>query len=176
MERTVEIPNGIDAEVLGHRVSVSGAKGKLSKDFSSPLFAKIVRIAKEGSAIRISTDSAKRKAKSEVGTIESHIKNMIQGVMKGYTAKLKLVYMHFPVTLKVAGKEVLISNFLGERAQRKATIVGDTKVEVKGDEIIVTGSSKDDVGQTAGNLERATWIKARDRRVYQDGIFVTEKS
>ncbi len=106
-----------------------------------------------------------------LGTIEAHVNNMIKGVTEGYTVKLKIVYMHFPFTLKTSGKEISINNFLGEKTPRKTKIVGDCKVEVKGDEITITGINKDDVGQTAANLERATWVRARDRRVFQDGIF-----
>ena len=99
---------------------------------------------------------------------------MFIGLTDGYIAKLKIVYMHFPFTIKINGNEVLINNFLGEKKPRKTTIVGDCKMEVKGDEITVTGINKDDVGQTTANLERATWIRARDRRVFQDGIFRTK--
>ena len=63
-----------------------------------------------------------------------------------------------------------------KNAVRKAEIIGNCKVDVQGDEIIITGISKEDVGQTAANIERATWVKARDRRVFSDGIFIIEKS
>lgn len=175
VERTIEIPQGVDAQAEGFRISVSGKLGKIEKDFTSPLFSSEIRIAKDGSRITVSTDSKKRKIKSMAGTIESQIRNMLFGVENGYTYKLKIVFMHFPMTVKVSGKEVQVNNFLGEKSMRSAKIFGDTKVVIKDDDITVTGYNNEDVGQTAANIERATKISARDRRVFQDGIFLVSR-
>jgi len=171
MERIVEIPNDIEVEIDNFKVKVKGPKASLERDFYSPLFKKDISIKKNDNKIFISTESKRKKIKAMLGTIEAHIKNMFEGLTEGFTVKLKIVYMHFPFTVKVSGKEISINNFLGEKLPRKTKIVGDCKVEIKGDEITVTGINKEDVGQTSANLERATWIKARDRRVFQDGIF-----
>lgn len=171
MERIIAIPDGVTVDVSGLRVAASGPKGKLERDFSSPLFADAVTIKKTDRAVLVATRSYRRKVKAEVGCIAAHIRNIFAGVTVGYVYRLKVVYQHFPVTVKVAGRRLLISNFLGERAPRVADIVGDAKVEVSGDEIIVSGGNIEDVGQTSANIERATWIPARDRRVFQDGIF-----
>lgn len=175
MERTIEIPDGVKVEIDSFRVKITGIKGALERNFYSPLFKKDISIQKNESKIIVSTKSNRKKIKAMIGTIESHIKNMFAGVQEGYSAKLKIVYMHFPFTVKTSGKEVLINNFLGEKTPRRARIIGDCKVELQGEEIIVTGISKEDVGQTAAKLEHATWIKQRDRRVFQDGLFITKK-
>lgn len=171
MEKIIKIPDEVEVNIKDFKVSVKGPRGSLERDFFSPLY-KEIRIKKNDKNILVFSESEKRKIKSMVGTITSHIKNMIKGVTKGYVYKLKIVYIHFPFTVKVSDGEVLISNFLGEKAPRKSKIVGETKVEVKGDEIIVTGINKEDTGQTAVNIERATKISRRDRRVFQDGIFL----
>jgi len=175
MEKIIEVPNDIEVEIDKFKVKIKGPKGSLEKDFYSPLFKKDILIQKNDNKITISTKSKKRKIKAMIGTIESHIHNMFIGVKEGFLAKLKMVYMHFPFTVKVSGEEVTISNFLGEKTPRKTKILGDCKVEVQGDEIIVSGISKEDVGQTAAKIEHATWIKQRDRRVFQDGCFITKK-
>jgi large subunit ribosomal protein L6 len=48
-------------------------------------------------------------------------------------------------------------------------------VEVNGDEIIVQGVDKDEVGQSAFNIEQATFIRHRDPRVFQDGCYILER-
>jgi len=174
MEKIIEIPKGIEVEIDKFKIIVKGPKGSLERDFYSPLFKRDIAMKKEDNKIFISTESKRKKVKAMLGTIEAHIKNMFIGLTNGYVAKLKIVYMHFPFTIKVTGDEVAISNFLGEKLPRKTKIVGDCKLEVKGDEITVTGINKEDVGQTSANLERVTWIRSRDRRVFQDGIFRTE--
>ena len=111
-----------------------------------------------------------------VGTIRSHISNMIYGVKHGFTYKMKIVYAHFPMTVKVKGKLVTIDNFLGERHPRTAKIIGDdVKVSVKGDDVTITGINKENVGQTMANIEQATKIKGRDPRIFQDGIYLVDK-
>jgi len=176
METKIKVPEKTELTVSGFKVAVSGAKGRAEKDFSSPLFNRTLKIEKHGQEVSVSTVSTRRKDKSQAGGVASHIRNMIKGVNEGYNSKLKIVFMHFPVTVKVTGKEVTVANFLGEKAPRRAEIIGNTKVEIKGEEIFVSGSDKEAVGQTAANLEIATKVPSRDRRVFQDGIFVTEKT
>ena len=175
MEKIIEIPNDVEVEINNFKVKVKGPKGSLEKDFFNPIFKREIAMRKEDNNIFLSADSKKRKIKAMIGTMVSHINNMFDGVKEGYMAKLKIVYMHFPFTVKVSGKEVSVNNFLGEKTPRKAKIIGDCKVEVKEDEVIVSGISKDDVGQTSAQIERATRIKQRDRRVFQDGCFITKK-
>ncbi|MEE9490489.1 MAG: 50S ribosomal protein L6, partial [Thermoplasmata archaeon] len=45
----------------------------------------------------------------------------------------------------------------------------------KGDTVILKGNNKEDVGQSAANIEQATKIRGLDPRVFQDGVYVTEK-
>jgi large subunit ribosomal protein L6 len=175
MEEIIEIPDGIQTELNDFRIKITGSKGTLEKDFYSPIFRKDITIKKIDNKISISTESKKKKIKAMIGTMKANIFNMFTGVREGFSAQLKIVYMHFPFTVKISENKILINNFLGEKNPRKAKIIGNCKVEVKGDEIVVTGISKDDVGQTAAQLERATWIKKRDRRVFQDGVFITKK-
>jgi large subunit ribosomal protein L6 len=172
--KEIEIPEGVKAEVNGDLVRISGEKGQLERKFKGLYDVKIVL---EGNKLKVSSESERRKVKSLVGTIIAHVRNMIHGVTKGYTYTLKVVYSHFPVTIKVddANRRVLVQNFLGEKTPRVAKIVGDTKVVAKGADITVTGIDVESVAQTAANMEVATKIKHHDRKVFQDGIYRVEK-
>lgn len=175
MDKTVTIPSDVEADISGMKIIVKGAKGTLEKEFIHPMFSGKIRMEKKENEIEITSLTKSRKVKAMVGTIAAHIRNMIKGVTGGYTYKLKIVYMHFPFTVKLDNNIVTVSNFLGGKSVRKAKIVGETKVEIKGDEIIVSGINREDVGQTCANLERSTKISSRDRRVFQDGIFLVSK-
>jgi large subunit ribosomal protein L6 len=100
---------------------------------------------------------------------------MITGVRKGFTCKLKIVFSHFPISVKVKDKTVLIENFTGERNPRKAKIVGDVQIKVQSEDIIIQGINLEDVSQTAANIEQATKVKRKDPRVFLDGIYVYER-
>jgi len=70
---------------------------------------------------------------------------------------------------------VLIENFTGERRGRKAKIIGDVKVKVESEDVLVEGINLEDVSQTAANIEQATKVKKKDPRVFLDGIYVYER-
>ncbi|HDM60284.1 MAG TPA: 50S ribosomal protein L6 [Archaeoglobus veneficus] len=176
IERTVEIPDGVELciegdDVKGYLVTVKGPKGENSR----LLKFRDVHIAKENNRVRIYTESVKSRQKAMVGTFAAHINNLIKGVTEGFQYKLKVVYSHFPIKVRVEGNEVIIENFLGEKYPRRAKVCGRCSVRVEGNEIIVEGVDKEECGQTAANLEQATRIKDLDVRVFQDGIYIVEK-
>lgn len=172
MSEEVEVPKGVELKLSGKAIEVSGSKGKLARKLDVPG----IELRMEGKKILIEISSPRRKRRAALGMIRARLANMFKGVTEGFTYKLRVVYSHFPITIKVEEKRVLIQNFLGERAPRVAKIVGDVSVEVRGDEIIVQGIDKDEVGQTAFNIEQATFIRHRDPRVFQDGCYIVEKA
>jgi large subunit ribosomal protein L6 len=170
LREEIPIPEGIDVTIDGE-VTVKGSKGQLSRKFNYPN----VVIKKDDGNVVLEANFPKKRDKAMLGTIKSHINNMITGLTDGFTYNMKIVYAHFPMTVKAAGNKVTIDNFLGERYPRTAKIVGSAKVQVKGDEVVITGINKEDVGQTMANLEQATKIKGRDPRVFQDGIYFVSR-
>jgi large subunit ribosomal protein L6 len=101
---------------------------------------------------------------------------MIKGVENGHTYKLKIIFAHFPISVKVKGAEVHVENFFGERSPRVSQIRGDaTKVLVAGEDVIVQGPSLEDVSQTAANIELSTRIRDKDHRVFLDGLYIYSK-
>ncbi len=173
IKKTVAIPDDVAVSIDGRMVTVSGPKGEVSRELWYPH----ITIQQIEDAISVDVDAAmiRKKQKAMVGTLASHIKNMIDGVAHGYRYRMKMVYSHFPVQLRIDGGKFIIGNFLGEKKDRVAQILDGSDVEINGDEVTVTGINKESVGQTAANIEQATKIKARDPRVFQDGIYVIEK-
>ena len=166
------IPQDVQIEIAGNKVKVKGAKGELEKLFE---IKNNVKLEKLDSKLKVSSESDRRKTKAIAGTITAHIRNMITGVTKGCVYKLRVVYSHFPVTVKVEGNKVLIQNFLGERTSRMAKIVGKVEVKVEGADVTVSGLDVDEVSRVAANIEQATRISGRDRRVFQDGCWIVSK-
>lgn len=161
----MKMPEGAKIEVTGTKVKVSGAKGSLERDFYHPE----IKLALKNGEFEVEGD------KAMVNTVLAHVKNMANGVVGGYSAKLKMLYSHFPISVEVKGKDIMIKNFLGEKQPRKAKVMGQTKVDVKGQEMSIAGISKEDVGQTIANIKSATRIRNRDSRVFQDGFYVIDQ-
>lgn len=173
----IEIPKEVSVEVDDNFVlKVKGPLGQIIKDFSPKQLAlskNSYRIYLSNSKIIVETYIKGKKGLSLCRTLASKIKNSLKGVVKGYTYKLKIIYSHFPINVKVQDQKVIIENFIGERGPRKAKIIGqNTKVKVEGEDIIVTGIDKDEVSQTAANIQNATRIKKRDPRKFLDGIYI----
>jgi large subunit ribosomal protein L6 len=171
IRQEVVMPKGVTASVSGSAVSVKGPKGELRRDFK----AERVAIALAGDRITVVCRLPRREDKAMVGTITSHLANMVTGVSAGFKYQLKVVYSHFPVNVSVQGDKVVIKNFLGEKFPRQSQIVGSAKVEVKAQDITVSGASLEDVGQTAANMVLNTKIGRKDPRVFLDGIFLADR-
>ena len=169
--KTVEFPEDVDVKIDGRIVTVRGEKGELTRDFSHTS----ISIHLEGKVITVQANWPRKREAALVGTVCSHIHNMITGVTKGFTYKLKIVFSHFPISVKVREKTVVIENFTGERSPRIAKIMGDTRVMAKDEDVIVQGINIEDASQTAANIQKATKIKRKDPRVFLDGIYVYER-
>ncbi len=168
----IPIPSGVTVTMKGNLMSVKGPKGSNERYFWYPG----IHILVDGSKVVVDTEVNKKSQRAMVGTFASHIDNLITGVTNGFEYRMKIVYSHFPMQVKVDGKKFTIGNFLGEKKPRTAKILGETKIKTSADEVLVSGINKEDVGQTAANIEQATKIKGFDPRTFQDGIYIVEKT
>ena len=167
----MELPQGVTANLEGRTLSMKGKLGEAKKHFDKVN----INITVDGNKISISPFSLKKKDNVIVNTVLSLVNNMITGVTKGYTYRLKVVYAHFPISVKTKEDEIHVENFVGERSPRIAKIIGACNVTIDGDDIIVKGVSVEDVGQTAANVELATKIKRKDQRIFLDGVYIYQK-
>ena len=171
-EDRVKIPDGVQVKVQGDQLLVTAKGVAVQRTLSHPRLS----IAVEGGEVKVRSEYPNRKDAALVGTFAAHVRNMIVGVTQGFTYEMKIVYSHFPVKATVKGDAFVIENFLGEKFPRKADIRGATKVEVKGDQVVLTGPDIEAVSQTAANIEQATRIKGFAPRVFQDGIYITKQA
>ncbi len=171
VKHEIEIPEGIDVRLEGFDLYVKGPQGELKREFKHTR----VKMMLDNGKIIIYCPLPKKKEYALAGTWKAHVLNMFKGVTEGFEYQLKILYAHFPMKVSVKGDTVVIENFLGEKAPRYAKIFGDAKVEIKGDIITVRSINKEHAGQTAANIEKATRIRDRDPRVFQDGIYIVKK-
>jgi large subunit ribosomal protein L6 len=165
----IDIPVNVNARMEGNTFIVDGKLGTLRKDITKLPIAVDVKDKK----LVIRPPGTRKKDLAVTNTAKSIIQSMIKGVESGFTYKLKVVYAHFPISVKTKGKEIHVENYFGERAPRVSHIVGDTtKVNVMGEDVIVQGPSLQDVSQTAANIESSTKLKGKDQRVFLDGLYI----
>ena len=170
IKKTVEIPEGIDISVDDF-VVVKGEKGELKRKIKEPSLI----IEKKDNKIILKAKELNRNSKRTVGTATAHLKNMIKGVKNGYVYKLKVCAGHFPMNVSITNNEISIKNFLGEKYPRTAKLKGNITTKIEKDVITIEGNSIEEAGQAAADIEKLTAVRGRDRRRFQDGIYIIEK-
>jgi large subunit ribosomal protein L6 len=168
----IELPEGVQATMEDKKLRLKGEKGENQRVFNNPN----IKIGVKDNKIIINclTKPTKRQKKI-IGTFRAHIKNLIKGAKEGHTYKLRACSSHFPMNVSINNNELVVKNFLGEKHPRKLAINEGCDVKINGEEITVTSCNKEIAGQTAAKIELLTRITNKDRRIFQDGIFITEK-
>jgi large subunit ribosomal protein L6 len=165
----IDIPDMVTVRMEGNLVVVGGKLGTLQKDLTKVPISVDIKDKK----LVIKPRGTRKRDLAVTNTAKSIIQSMIKGVERGFTYKLKVVYAHFPISVKTKGKEIHVENYFGERAPRVSHVVGDTtKVNVVEEDVIVQGPSLEDVSQTAANIEFSTKLKGKDQRVFLDGLYI----
>jgi large subunit ribosomal protein L6 len=172
MPRTaLETPDEVSAEIDRLDLTVEGPNGSVTRRLWYP----DISVSVDDGAVVITSDEDDAKTKSTMGTFESHVRNMFHGVTEGWEYEMEVFYSHFPMQVNVQGSEVVIENFLGEKAPRRTEIHGDTEVTVSDEQVTLSGPNIEDVGQTAADIEQLTRVQDKDVRVFQDGVYITQK-
>lgn len=169
---SLEIPLEDTKAVYEENVlSVEGPKGTVSKKLRYPN----VSIKVENGNVIISTEKLTKREKKIIFTYKAHVANMVKGAKEGFEYSLVVVYSKFPMTVDLKGTTLSVKNLLGEKVPRTIQIPEDVKVQIKGKDITVNGINKEKTGQVAANIEQLCRITHLDRRVVQDGIYITKK-
>lgn len=165
----LQVPSGIIVETSNGEIKIKKGNKEVKKKILG------IKIEKKDDKIILSSNKTTKKERKMIMTYIAHIKNAIKGLEEAFVYKLKVCSVHFPMTLTHDKKEnqLVIKNFLGEKKERVAKILSGVELEIKGEEITIKSHDVEMVGQTAANIEAATTVKNRDRRVFQDGIFLT---
>ncbi len=172
IQTDIEIPTGVEVSKQGATILVKGPKGEVSKQFVS----KKITIAPEGNKISLSVKDATKREKKLFNTFKAHLTHMIVGVLEGHDYKLKICSGHFPMNVSLKGDVLQVKNFLGEAYPRTLKIKQGATVKIDGEFISVSSPNKELAGQVSADIEQLTRITNRDLRIFQDGIYIVEKS
>jgi len=171
----IPLNDGIGAIIEDGLVTLTKDGKTLSRNFKHNR----VSVFEEDGVIKVHCSLPRRSEKAIAGTWAAHLRNMVRGLDEGFEYRLKAVFSHFPMTLKVEGNKFTITNMLGEKVPRIAKLPwSPSEVEVRIEnktDILVSGPDREKVGQTAANIEKACKVKKRDPRVFQDGVYITSK-
>ncbi len=172
LEETIEIPEGVEVKLENGIFEITGKKGSSKKKMTNPKINTEIKDKK----ITIGSKKATKREKKLIKSFKAHLVNMLRGVKEGYTYKLKICSSHFPMNVSVENNEFIIKNFIGEKTPRKMKLKEGVNVKVDGTEVIVESPDKELTGQTAADIENLTKRPGFDTRIFQDGIFIIDKT
>lgn len=145
-KKPISIPAGVEAKIDQNQIIVKGPKGETRQTIHPS-----VVINFENNALAISVkEPEKKEQKALWGTFVRLIKNMIDGVTKGFEKKLQLVGIGFRAQ---ASGEKLILN-IGFSHPVEYNIPKGIKASVEKDIITISGIDKQLVGEAAAQVRR----------------------
>ena len=168
----IQLPDGTSATYENSVLTVKGKSGEVSRELETSKNA----VAVEGSTIKITSLSGNKPAKKQFGSLRAHVHNLVKGASEGHTFKLKICSSHFPMNVTVKGQQLEIKNFFGERASRFVPIDPAVKAKVDGQDLIIESPDIEAAGRFASMVEKTTRRTAFDKRIFQDGLHITEKA
>lgn len=172
MKNSIKIPDYVDLELDQGMIKVKGPKGEFEKNFYHPL----IDIKKEKNNLVVSTESKKKRVTSLINTTASKINSLFVGVKDPFEYKLKICSSHFPMNVSQKGNYLVIKNYTGEKKPREIKIFSDVNVKINKEIISLTSPDKELVGSQAGMIESKVRVYKKDRRKFQDGIYIIEKA
>jgi large subunit ribosomal protein L6 len=165
----LEIPKEINVEINDSTLSIKKSENNIKRDFPG------ISFEKKDDKLIISKIGTTKKEKKQINTVVAHVKNMFKGVGQKFKYELQICAVHFPMNVSKQDNYLIVKNFLGETGERKAKLLPNVDVKVEKEKIIVESTDIESAGQTAANIEKTTKVREKDRRIFQDGIYIITK-
>ena len=164
----ITVPAGVTVTIDGTSVTAKGPKGELSRTFRP-----FVTIEQDGDTITVNRIDDSRDAKAQHGLVRTLIANMIEGVSTGFSKKLQLIGVGYRAALKGKNLEMQLGYSHPVLVEAPEGITFECPQPT---EIIVSGPSKEQVGQVAADIRK--WRKPepyKGKGIRYEGEYVRRK-
>ena len=142
--KPITVPAGVEVTIAeGNLVTVKGPKGTLTKKFDAA-----ISIKQEENTITVERPTNNKQHRSLHGLTRTLIDNMVIGVTNGFEKKLELVGVGYRAQKQ--GKKLVMN--LGFSHPVEMEDPEGLESTVDGNKIIVSGISKEKVGQYAAEI------------------------
>ena len=140
----VAVPASVEVKEDGQLLTVKGPKGSLEHRVHD-----LVKVSREEGELKVSALDASKQANALAGTTRALVNNMVIGVNDGFEKKLELVGVGYRAQAK--GKVVNLTLGFSHPIdyQLPEGITAETPSQT---EIVIKGSSKQQVGQVAAEI------------------------
>ena len=145
----IAVPAGVEITIDGATVTVKGPKGQLTRTF-----ADMLTMSLNDGVLTVERPDDSREAKSLHGLTRTLLHNMVEGVSTGFSKKLQLVGVGYRAAKKGNDLEMQLGFSHPVLIECPENISFECPSQT---EIIVSGISKEQVGQVAANIRK--WRK-----------------
>jgi large subunit ribosomal protein L6 len=142
--KPVPLPKGVTAQIDGHKITVKGPKGEISRSLHVDM-----ALALEADAVVVRRPSDETRHKALHGLTRTLVANMVEGVTKGYAKTLEIQGVGYKAEPKPFGVQLVVgfSHVVPYHAPKGIKISVDNNVLVK-----IEGIDKELVGQVAAEI------------------------
>ncbi len=142
--KPIDVPSGVDVKIDGHKVTVKGPKGTLSRELHKDMIIEL-----EGNVIHVKRPSENKLHKSLHGLTRTLVANMVEGVTNGFKKELEIQGVGYRAAKQ--GKDLVMN--LGYSHQVIMPEIEGITIEVPNQtSIIISGPDKQTVGQFAAKV------------------------
>ena len=143
----VPVPEGVSVTLDGARVTVSGPRGELSREFDSA-----VRIARDGETLVVERLGEEQRHRAVHGLCRALLANMVVGVSSGFTKELEIEGTGYRA--EQDGDALVLLVGFSHSVRLEPPVGVSFAVENRGKKVLVSGCDKEAVGQVAVNIRR----------------------
>ena len=143
----IAVPSGVQVKIDGHKVSVKGKRGELTREFHPDIEIKL----EDGRVVVTRpTDSSLHRALH--GTTRALLANMVKGVSDGFTKVLQIEGVGYRAAIE--GSNLVF--YLGYSHPIKVEPPAGIKfaADEKAKTVTIEGNDREQVGQVAANLRK----------------------
>ena len=142
--KPIDVPSGVDVKIDGHKVTVKGPKGTLSRELHKDMIIEL-----EGNVIHVKRPSENKLHKSLHGLTRTLVANMVEGVTNGFKKELEIQGVGYRAAKQ--GKDLVMN--LGYSHQEIMPEIEGITIEVPNQtSIIISGPDKQTVGEFAAKV------------------------
>ena len=142
-EKPIPVPEGISVSIDGNKITVTGPKGTLEKDFHSD-----ITIKNEKGVLMVERSSDSRTDRSLHGTSRALLANMVNGVSTGYSKALQVNGIGYTAIME--GNRLKLA--LGFSHDIYFEPPGGIEISSSRNAIMISGIDKQLVGQVAAKI------------------------
>jgi large subunit ribosomal protein L6 len=167
-KRPIEVPAGVNVVLEPGRVAVTGPLGSLQQEIPQRM-----QIAQEEGIVTVTRPTERGEDRALHGLTRTLIANMVEGVTKGFEKRLEIQGVGYRAALRGTSLELNVGFSHSVVIEPRAGITFEVPVPTQ---IVVKGTDKQQVGQTAAEIRKVRPPEPyKGKGIRYEGEFVRRK-